>query len=32
VTVEEDVHFPLPGDLLETRVRRGAVVLPTIPA
>jgi 4-hydroxy-3-methylbut-2-enyl diphosphate reductase len=32
VTVEEDVHFPLPADLLETRVRRGAVVLPTIPA
>jgi 4-hydroxy-3-methylbut-2-en-1-yl diphosphate reductase len=32
VTVEEDVHFPLPGDLLETRARRGAVVLPTIPA
>jgi hypothetical protein len=25
------VHFPLPGELLETRARRGAAVLPTIP-
>jgi 4-hydroxy-3-methylbut-2-en-1-yl diphosphate reductase len=31
MTVEEDVHFPLPGELLETRARRGAAVLPTIP-
>ncbi|HLN81261.1 MAG TPA: 4-hydroxy-3-methylbut-2-enyl diphosphate reductase [Thermoanaerobaculia bacterium] len=30
VTVEEDVHFPLPGELLEARQRRGAVALPTI--
>jgi 4-hydroxy-3-methylbut-2-enyl diphosphate reductase len=30
VTVEEDVHFPLPADLLEARARRGAVALPTI--
>jgi 4-hydroxy-3-methylbut-2-en-1-yl diphosphate reductase len=32
VTIEKEGHFPLPGDLLETRARRGAVVLPTIPA
>ncbi|HLN93061.1 MAG TPA: 4-hydroxy-3-methylbut-2-enyl diphosphate reductase [Thermoanaerobaculia bacterium] len=30
VTVEEDVHFPLPGELLEARQRRGTVTLPTI--
>ena len=30
VTVEEDVHFPLPGELLEARRRRGTVALPTI--
>jgi 4-hydroxy-3-methylbut-2-enyl diphosphate reductase len=30
VTVEEDVHFPLPAELLEARARRGAVALPTI--
>jgi len=30
VTVEEDVHFPLPGELLEARQRRGTVALPTI--
>jgi 4-hydroxy-3-methylbut-2-enyl diphosphate reductase len=30
VTFEEDVHFPLPADLLEARARRGAVALPTI--
>ena len=30
VTVEEDVHFPLPAELLEERARRGAVALPTI--
>ena len=32
VTVEEDVHFPLPAELLEARSRRGAVALPTLPA
>ncbi len=32
VTVEEDVHFPLPAELLEARARRGSVALPTIPA
>ncbi|HEU5250755.1 MAG TPA: 4-hydroxy-3-methylbut-2-enyl diphosphate reductase, partial [Thermoanaerobaculia bacterium] len=32
VTVEEDVHFPLPAELVEARERRGAVTLPTIPA
>ena len=32
VTVEEDVHFPLPGELLEARARRGVAPLPTIPA
>ncbi|HEX9690211.1 MAG TPA: 4-hydroxy-3-methylbut-2-enyl diphosphate reductase [Thermoanaerobaculia bacterium] len=30
VTVEEDVHFPLPAELLEARARRDAVALPTI--
>jgi hypothetical protein len=30
VTVEEDVHFPLPAELLEERSRRGSVALPTI--
>jgi hypothetical protein len=30
VTVEEDVHFPLPAELLEARERRGTVALPTI--
>ena len=30
VTVEEDVHFPLPGELLEARERRGTLALPTI--
>jgi 4-hydroxy-3-methylbut-2-enyl diphosphate reductase len=30
VTVEEDVHFPLPGELLEARGRRGTLALPTI--
>ena len=30
VTIEEDVHFPLPGELLEARRRRGTVALPTI--
>jgi 4-hydroxy-3-methylbut-2-enyl diphosphate reductase len=30
VTVEEDVHFPLPAELLEARSRRGTVTLPTI--
>ena len=32
VTVEEDVHFPLPAELLDERARRGSVALPTIPA
>ena len=32
VTVEEDVHFPLPAELLEARARRGAASLPTVPA
>jgi len=32
VTVEEDVHFPLPAELLEARARRGAAALPTVPA
>jgi len=30
LTVEEDVHFPLPAELLEARSRRGAVALPAI--
>jgi len=30
VTVEEDVHFPLPAELLEARLRRGGAALPTI--
>jgi 4-hydroxy-3-methylbut-2-enyl diphosphate reductase len=30
LTVEEDVHFPLPAELLEARSRRGAIALPTI--
>jgi 4-hydroxy-3-methylbut-2-enyl diphosphate reductase len=32
VTVREDVHFPLPAELIEARARRGTVSLPTIPA
>ena len=32
VTVEEDVHFPLPAELLEARARRTAAALPTVPA
>ena len=32
VTVEEDVHFPLPGELLDARARRGSPALPTVPA
>ena len=32
VTVEEDVHFALPAELLEARARRGTVALPTVPA
>jgi 4-hydroxy-3-methylbut-2-enyl diphosphate reductase len=32
VTVEEDVHFPLPAELLDARARRGTVALPTVPA
>jgi len=32
VTVEEDVHFPLPGELLDARARRGSAALPTVPA
>ena len=32
VTVEEDVHFPLPAELLEARARRGSAALPTVPA
>jgi len=31
VTVEEDVYFPLPAELLEARARRGAA-LPALPA
>jgi 4-hydroxy-3-methylbut-2-enyl diphosphate reductase len=31
VTVQEDVHFSLPAELIEARARRGAVALPTIP-
>ena len=31
VTVAEDVHFPLPAELLEARARRAAA-LPTVPA
>ena len=31
VTVEEDVHFPLPAELLQARARRGDA-LPTVPA
>ena len=32
VTVEEDVHFPLPPELLDARARRGSAALPTVPA
>jgi 4-hydroxy-3-methylbut-2-en-1-yl diphosphate reductase len=32
VTVEEDVHFALPAELLEARARRGTPTLPTVPA
>ncbi|MDQ5858618.1 MAG: 4-hydroxy-3-methylbut-2-enyl diphosphate reductase [Acidobacteriota bacterium] len=32
VTVEEDVHFPLPPDLLDARARRASSALPTVPA
>jgi 4-hydroxy-3-methylbut-2-enyl diphosphate reductase len=31
VTVEEDVHFPLPAELVDERLRRGAAALPTNP-
>ena len=30
VTVEEDVHFALPAELVEARARRAAVALPTV--
>ena len=32
VTVEEDVHFPLPAELLDARARRANTALPTAPA
>jgi len=32
VTVEEDVHFPLPAELLDARSRHGSPALPTVPA
>jgi 4-hydroxy-3-methylbut-2-enyl diphosphate reductase len=32
VTVEEDVHFALPAELLEARARRATPTLPTVPA
>jgi 4-hydroxy-3-methylbut-2-enyl diphosphate reductase len=32
VTVEEDVHFPLPSDLVEARARRAGATLPSLPA
>ena len=32
VTVEEDVHFPLPSDLVEARARRTGAALPSLPA
>ncbi|MEO8349540.1 MAG: 4-hydroxy-3-methylbut-2-enyl diphosphate reductase [Acidobacteriota bacterium] len=32
VTVEENVHFPLPADLLDARARRASPALPTVPA
>lgn len=32
VTVEEDVHFPLPAELLDARARRRSAALPTVPA
>ena len=32
VTIEEDVHFPLPSDLVEARARRAGATLPSLPA
>ena len=32
VTVEEDVHFALPAELVEARARRGGATLPSLPA
>jgi 4-hydroxy-3-methylbut-2-en-1-yl diphosphate reductase len=32
VTIEEDVHFALPAELVEARARRGGVALPSLPA
>ena len=32
VSIEEDVHFPLPAELARTRAERGRPALPSIPA
>ena len=32
VTIEEDVHFALPAELVEARARRAGVALPSLPA
>ena len=32
VSIEEDVHFPLPAELARTRAERGTPALPSIPA
>ena len=32
VTIEEDVHFALPAELVEARSRRGGATLPSLPA
>jgi hypothetical protein len=32
VTIEEDVHFALPAELVEARQRRTGAALPTMPA
>ena len=32
VTIEEDVHFALPAELVEARARRGGLALPSLPA
>jgi 4-hydroxy-3-methylbut-2-enyl diphosphate reductase len=32
VTIEEDVHFALPAELVEARTRRGGLALPSLPA
>jgi 4-hydroxy-3-methylbut-2-enyl diphosphate reductase len=32
VTIEEDVHFALPAELVEARARRAGATLPSLPA